>query len=182
MLARENEYPRIVPTLECGGDVVLLAFPTAHPIAGSIFVLTIRSPLPVAGRGIVSAPEPPAVSGTADAHGVIATSKYLSLPDLGTEDGMRHAFLVYGPELRSYAARRLGNHGQAEDAVQETLLRAWKHADGFDPSRGTVRGIPRSLVNSTRPEIEIVPSLAWQRAPSSTLTLLCGRPSGGTAP
>jgi RNA polymerase sigma-70 factor (ECF subfamily) len=28
----------------------------------------------------------------------------------------------------------------AEDAVQETLLRAWKHAAAFDPARGTMRG------------------------------------------
>ena len=73
-----------------------------------------------------------------------------SIQDFRTEAGMRHAFLVYGPELRSYAARRLGNRGSAEDAVQETLLRAWKHADGFDPSRGTVRswlyGILRNLL------------------------------------
>jgi RNA polymerase sigma-70 factor (ECF subfamily) len=62
------------------------------------------------------------------------------MPDLGTEEGMRHAFLVYGPELRSFAARRLGSHGLAEDAVQETLLRAWKHAAAFDPSRGSMRG------------------------------------------
>jgi len=63
-----------------------------------------------------------------------------TLPDLGTEDGMRHAFLLYGPELRSFAARRLGSYASAEDAVQETLLRAWKHSASFDPSRGTMRG------------------------------------------
>jgi RNA polymerase sigma-70 factor (ECF subfamily) len=43
------------------------------------------------------------------------------------------------PELRRFAARRLGDWGNAEDAVQETLLRAWRSADQFDPARGTVR-------------------------------------------
>jgi RNA polymerase sigma-70 factor (ECF subfamily) len=73
-----------------------------------------------------------------------------SIPDLRTEAGMRHAFLVYGPELRSFAARRLGSQAAAEDAVQETLLRAWKHSAGFDAARGTMRtwlyGILRNLL------------------------------------
>jgi RNA polymerase sigma-70 factor (ECF subfamily) len=81
---------------------------------------------------------------------VIATTTTQTAPDLRTEEGMRHAFLVYGPELRSYAARRLGSRTSAEDAVQETLLRAWKHAAGFDPARGTMRswlyGILRNLL------------------------------------
>ena len=88
----------------------------------------------------MSAREQRTVSGVADRAGVIATTKIQSTPDLGTDEGMRHAFLVYGPELRSFAARRLGSWSGAEDAVQETLLRAWKHADGFDPSRGSMRG------------------------------------------
>jgi RNA polymerase sigma-70 factor (ECF subfamily) len=63
-----------------------------------------------------------------------------SAPDLGTEDGMRYALRVYGPELRSFAARRLGSWGAAEDVVQETMLRAWRKADHFDSARGTLRG------------------------------------------
>src|SRR5262249_14122250 len=101
-------------------------------------VLTVRSPPPVIRRGTLSPPEPSAVGAGGDGRGVMTTTKTESVPNLGPEAGMRHAFLVYGPELRSYAARRLGNRLSAEDAVQETLLRAWKHADGFDPSRGTV--------------------------------------------
>ena len=45
-----------------------------------------------------------------------------------------------GPELRSFAARRLGSWGAAEDVVQETMLRAWRKADHFDSARGTLRG------------------------------------------
>ena len=60
--------------------------------------------------------------------------------DLGTESGVRHAWLTYGPELRAFAARRLGSRVLAEDIVQETLLRAWRSADAFDPARGTMRG------------------------------------------
>ena len=60
--------------------------------------------------------------------------------ELGTDRGIRHASLTYGAELHSFAARRLGDQTYAEDAVQETLLRAWRSADHFDPARGTVRG------------------------------------------
>ncbi len=37
------------------------------------------------------------------------------------------------------AARRLGDSGLAEHAVQETLLRAWRGCAGYDPDKGSVR-------------------------------------------
>jgi RNA polymerase sigma-70 factor, ECF subfamily len=42
-------------------------------------------------------------------------------------------------ELIGYAYRMLASPFEAEDAVQETLLRAWKHAGDFDPARGSLR-------------------------------------------
>ena len=42
-------------------------------------------------------------------------------------------------ELTGYAYRMLGAAAEAEDAVQETLLRAWQHAGRFDPRRGSLR-------------------------------------------
>lgn len=42
--------------------------------------------------------------------------------------------------LYLYAWRRLGDPGAAEEAVQDTLVRAWRHADQFDPRRGSLPG------------------------------------------
>jgi RNA polymerase sigma-70 factor (ECF subfamily) len=44
----------------------------------------------------------------------------------------------YRGELASYCRWRLGSSFDAEDAVQETLLRAWRAADGFQ-GRGPLR-------------------------------------------
>src|SRR4051812_32027908 len=42
-------------------------------------------------------------------------------------------------ELVGFAYRMLGSPFEAEDAVQETMLRAWRHGDDFDPRRASLR-------------------------------------------
>lgn len=42
-----------------------------------------------------------------------------------------------GP-LYLYAWRRLGDRRAAEEAVQDTLVKAWRHAGRYDPDRGTL--------------------------------------------
>jgi RNA polymerase sigma-70 factor (ECF subfamily) len=42
-------------------------------------------------------------------------------------------------ELVGFAYRMLGSPFEAEDAAQETMLRAWRHSADFDPGRGALR-------------------------------------------
>ncbi|HET7761962.1 MAG TPA: sigma-70 family RNA polymerase sigma factor [Phycicoccus sp.] len=46
----------------------------------------------------------------------------------------------HGPALWGYCLRLTGHdRARAEDVVQETLLRAWRHRDRLDESQGSVR-------------------------------------------
>src|SRR6266511_5536514 len=49
----------------------------------------------------------------------------------GSED-LQDLLEQHRAELTAYAYRMLGSAFEAEDAVQETLLRAWKGFDGFE--------------------------------------------------
>ena len=56
------------------------------------------------------------------------------------EQVLRALFDEHGPALLGYAQRLTGGDvGQAEDIVQETLLRAWRHPGALAEERGSVR-------------------------------------------
>src|SRR5690242_8511751 len=57
----------------------------------------------------------------------------------GNFPSMQAQLTALRPELVGFAYRMLGSPSEAEDAAQETLLRAWKHGGDYDPSRGTLR-------------------------------------------
>jgi RNA polymerase sigma-70 factor, ECF subfamily len=53
---------------------------------------------------------------------------------------IRTLYAEHGRSLLAYATRLTGDRAAAEDVVQETLVRAWKHAGDLTTGRGSVRG------------------------------------------
>lgn len=57
------------------------------------------------------------------------------------EDLIRFLYHEHGRSLLAYVTRLIADRAAAEDVVQETLLRAWRHADDLrNDSKGSVRG------------------------------------------
>jgi len=67
---------------------------------------------------------------------------------LDEEAGVRAAYRAHGTELFGFALRSLRDHGLAEEAVQETFLRAWRAADRFDPEIAPLRAWLYSIMRN----------------------------------
>jgi RNA polymerase sigma-70 factor, ECF subfamily len=63
----------------------------------------------------------------------------MSAASLIGEARVREAYAAHGGELYGFAMRSLRDHGLAEEAVQETFLRAWRAGKRFDPEIGSLR-------------------------------------------
>ncbi|MER6911690.1 sigma-70 family RNA polymerase sigma factor [Streptomyces sp. NPDC000594] len=53
---------------------------------------------------------------------------------------IRGLYEEHGRALLTYAQRLTGDRGAAEDIVQETLIRAWRHPEALVNGKGSVRG------------------------------------------
>lgn len=81
-----------------------------------------------------------------------------------TEDDERvleELYRQHGRVLFAFVVRLVDDAGTAEDVVQETLLRAWRHLDSIDPSRRD----PRSYLLTVAHNIVIDGWRAQQRRP-----------------
>jgi RNA polymerase sigma-70 factor (ECF subfamily) len=94
--------------------------------------------------------------------------------ELADERGLTAAFTAHGGELFGYARRSLGDAGLAEEAVQETFVRAWRARDRFDPSLGGIRAWLFAI------ERRIIIDLARKRAVRSIDRLPYERPTENT--
>jgi RNA polymerase sigma-70 factor (ECF subfamily) len=85
-------------------------------------------------------------------------------PVLTNDDGVRAVYAAHGPELYRFALRSLGDRGLAEDAVQETFVRAWQASARFDDALGSLRtwlfAIVRNVVIDLSRARAVRPALA----------------------
>ena len=81
-----------------------------------------------------------------------------------TGEALRALYRTYAGELLGFALNALGERGAAEEIVQEVFTRAWRHAERYDPARGSVRTwlyqIARHAIIDMRRRASARPSLA----------------------
>jgi RNA polymerase sigma-70 factor (ECF subfamily) len=79
-------------------------------------------------------------------------------------EAMRALYRTFSGELYGFTLNALGERGIAEEVVQEVFTRAWRHADSYDPARGSVRTwlyqIARHAIIDARRRAAVRPSLA----------------------
>jgi RNA polymerase sigma-70 factor (ECF subfamily) len=63
-----------------------------------------------------------------------------SIPAGDAEAKVSQLYRENGAFVLSYVTRLLRDRFLAEDVVQETMLRAWRHCDELSPDKGSVRG------------------------------------------
>lgn len=74
-----------------------------------------------------------------DNAGSAAFSSPKGVPMLHDDDSVRSAYDAHGPELYRFCRAMLGDGSLAEDAVQESFVRAWRSHERFDPATASLR-------------------------------------------
>jgi RNA polymerase sigma-70 factor, ECF subfamily len=103
------------------------------------------------------------------------------LRDDPTGESLRTLYRTYAGELLGFALNALSDRETAEEIVQETFTRAWRHADRYDPARGSVRTwlyqITRHAIIDARRRASARPTLARNPAEGDALEDVAGGPS-----
>jgi RNA polymerase sigma-70 factor (ECF subfamily) len=80
----------------------------------------------------------------------MARARTIDRQSAADEALIRALYNEHGRCLLAYATRLTGDRAAAEDIVQETLVRAWKHSETLVNGKGSVRGwlltVARNLV------------------------------------
>jgi RNA polymerase sigma-70 factor, ECF subfamily len=80
----------------------------------------------------------------------------------GSGEMLAALYADHASDLRRFAARLTGDHGRAEDIVQETMLRAWRHAEKV----GGRTGAPRAWLYTVARHLAIDQHRARRARPS----------------
>jgi RNA polymerase sigma-70 factor (ECF subfamily) len=80
----------------------------------------------------------------------------------GDDDALTEVYDRYAPLVFGVAKRLVGNHGVAEDVVQEVFTTLWRHPERFDPDRGSMRAYLG--VQAHRRAVDAIRSDARRRA------------------
>jgi RNA polymerase sigma-70 factor, ECF subfamily len=98
-----------------------------------------------------------------------------------TGESLRALYRTYAGELLGFALNALSDRETAEEIVQETFTRAWRHADRYDAARGSVRTwlyqIARHAIIDSRRRASARPVVARGGAEATGLEEMAGGPS-----
>src|SRR5918998_3476111 len=94
------------------------------------------------------------------------------LPRDDSGDELRELYRRYSGELFGFACNALGDRDLAEEVVQDVFARAWRHAEGYDPRRASVRtwlySIARNRIIDARRRAAVRPGLAHDESAAET--------------
>src|SRR5918999_4520150 len=97
------------------------------------------------------------------------------LPRDDSGDELRELYRRYSGQLFGFACNALGDRELAEEVVQDVFARAWRHADGYDRRRASVRTwlytIARNRVVDARRRAAVRPEVAGAAEPESPAEL-----------
>jgi RNA polymerase sigma-70 factor (ECF subfamily) len=79
-------------------------------------------------------------AGAAEKRDAMPSPRIRPRREVADEALVRSLFNEHGRAMLAYATQLTRDRAAAEDVVQEALVRAWRHPDSLDSSKGSVRG------------------------------------------
>lgn len=88
-----------------------------------------------------------------------------------SDEFIRSLFNEHGNAMLMYAIRLTGDRAMAEDIVQETLIRAWKHSQKLTDGQGSVRGWLLTVIRNIQTDHVRARNARPTEVPESAMTV-----------